>query len=50
MEPLALSGSNYPYLEQISMVTKIFEPLKFDRTLLHMKMLNKTDSPILNLL
>ena len=27
---LTLSGSNYLYLEQISMVPKIFEPLKFD--------------------
>ena len=27
-----LSGSNYPYLEQISMVPKIFEPLEFDYT------------------
>ena len=25
-----LSGSNNPYLEQISMVPKMFEPLKFD--------------------
>ena len=29
---LTLSGSNYPYLEQISMVPKMFEPLKFDCT------------------
>ena len=28
-----LSDSNYPYLEQISMVPKMFEPLKFDRML-----------------
>ena len=27
---LTLSGSNYPCLEQISMVPKMFEPLKFD--------------------
>ena len=27
---LTLSGSNYPYLEQISMVPKMFEPLRFD--------------------
>ena len=27
---LILSGSNYPYLEQIIMVQKMFEPLKFD--------------------
>ena len=27
---LTLSGSNYPCLEQLSMVPKIFEPLKFD--------------------
>ena len=27
---LTLSGSNYPYLEQISTVPKMFEPLKFD--------------------
>ena len=27
---LTLSGSNYPYLEQNSMVLKMFEPLKFD--------------------
>ena len=27
---LTLSGSNYPYLEQFSMVPKLFEPLKFD--------------------
>ena len=27
---LTLSGSNYSYLEQISMVPKMFEPLKFD--------------------
>ena len=27
---LTLSGSSYPYLEQISMVPKMFEPLKFD--------------------
>ena len=27
---LTLSGSNYPYLEQISMAPKMFEPLKFD--------------------
>ena len=26
---LTLSGSKYPYLEQISMVLKMFEPLKF---------------------
>ena len=25
-----LSGSNYPYLEQVSMVPKMFEPLKLD--------------------
>ena len=25
-----LVGSNYPCLEQISMVPKVFEPLKFD--------------------
>ena len=28
---LNLIGSNYPSLEQISMVFKMFEPLKFDR-------------------
>ena len=28
--PFALSGSNYLCLEQISMVRKMFEPLKFD--------------------
>ena len=27
---LTLSGSNYPYLEQMSMVPKMFEPLRFD--------------------
>ena len=27
---LTLSGSNYPCLEQFSMVSKMFEPLKFD--------------------
>ena len=27
---LTLSGSNYPYLEQISMVPKMFELLSFD--------------------
>ena len=27
---LTLSGLNYPNLEQISMVPKMFEPLKFD--------------------
>ena len=27
---LTLSGSNYPYLEQSSMVPKMFGPLKFD--------------------
>ena len=27
---LTISGSNYPYLEQISMVPKMFVPLKFD--------------------
>ena len=27
---LTLSGSNYPCLEQISIVPKMFEPLKFD--------------------
>ena len=27
---LTLCGSNYPYLEQISMVPKMFKPLKFD--------------------
>ena len=27
---LTLSGSNYPYLIQVSMVPKMFEPLKFD--------------------
>ena len=27
---LTLSGSNYPWLEQFSMVPKMFEPLKFD--------------------
>ena len=27
---LTLSGSNYPYLEQITMVPTMFEPLKFD--------------------
>ena len=27
---LTLSGSNYPYLKQVSMVPKMFEPLKFD--------------------
>ena len=27
---LTLSGSNYPYLEQIFMVPKMFEPLRFD--------------------
>ena len=27
---LTLSGSNYPCLEQISMVPKMFEPLRFD--------------------
>ena len=27
---LTLSGSNYPCLEQISMVPKIFEPWKFE--------------------
>ena len=31
---LTLSGSNYPCLEQISMVPKMFEPLKFDCSLL----------------
>ena len=31
---LNLSGSNYPYLEQIFMVPKMFEPLKFDCTLI----------------
>ena len=25
-----LSNSNYPYLEQICMVPKVFEPLKFE--------------------
>ena len=29
---LTLSCSNYPYLEQISIVSKMFEPLKFDCT------------------
>ena len=29
---LTLSGSNYPCLEQFSMVPKMFEPLKFDCT------------------
>ena len=28
---LNLKGSNYPSLEQISMVPKMFEPLKFDQ-------------------
>ena len=28
---LSLSGSNYPRLEQISMVPKMFEPFQFDR-------------------
>ena len=27
---LTLSGSNYPYLEQIFIVPKMFKPLKFD--------------------
>ena len=27
---LTLSGSNYPYPEQVSVVPKMFEPLKFD--------------------
>ena len=27
---LTLSGSTYPYLEQISMIPNVFEPLKFD--------------------
>ena len=27
---LTLSGSKYPCLEQVSMVQKMFEPLKFD--------------------
>ena len=27
---LTLNGSNFPYLEQIYMVQKRFEPLKFD--------------------
>ena len=32
-EPLkSLSGSNYPCLEQIFIVSKVFEPLKFDCT------------------
>ena len=26
---LTLSGSSYPYLEQISMIPKMFEPLRF---------------------
>ena len=30
---LTLSGSNYPCLEQFSMVPKMFEPLKFDCTI-----------------
>ena len=30
---LNLTGSNYPSLEQISMVPKMFEPLKFDCTM-----------------
>ena len=30
---LTLSGSNYPCLEQISMVPKMFEPLRFDCSL-----------------
>ena len=30
---LSLVGSNYPSLEQISMVPKMFEPLKFDCTI-----------------
>ena len=31
LEPwLTLSGSNYPCLEQFSMVPKMFEPLRFD--------------------
>ena len=30
MQWLTLSGSNYPCLERISMVPKMFEPLRFD--------------------
>ena len=29
-----LSGSNYPCLELVFMVPKVFEPLKFDRSLM----------------
>ena len=41
---LTLSGSNYPCLEQISMVPKIFEPLRFDCTLytMEIKICSKT--------
>ena len=33
-DSLTLSGSKYPYLEHISMVPKMFEPLRFDCTCL----------------
>ena len=41
MPLLTLSGYNYPYLEQISMVPMMFEPLKFDYIVV-MTILQKT--------
>ena len=38
---LTLSGSNHPYLERISMVPRMFGPLRFDYTQLYMKRLKQ---------
>ena len=39
-----------PMARRLSMVPKVFEPLKVDCILLHMNILNKTESPMFVLL
>ena len=45
---LTLSGSNYPYLERISMVPKMFELSRFDCTLPHLHKMSelKPNNPV----
>ena len=44
MEPLTLGGLNFPCLEQIRMVLKMFEPLKFDCVLCYRELFMAIDS------
>ena len=44
---LTLNGSNYPYLEQIFMVPKRFEPLRFDCSLIWVSSVSNFSKPFI---